>query len=280
MFEQVSIFGLGLIGGSIALDLKRTELAKKVVGYDIRLAHRKMALQLGIVDDIFDAGNPELSHSEIVILALPVATLPQVLTEIASFIAPSTIVTDTGSVKKPILHFIQSQNFDFEFIGGHPIAGSEKFGPTNAKTHLFENKKVILTPEKKTSSVEKISQMWSKIGGVVVQMDAERHDQIFAEVSHLPHLLAYATIEAIGNADTPQVLKYSGAGLKDYSRIASSSPEMWADIFLENKEFLLQSLERFNQTIQSLQHSITTDDKEAIIDHLLTAKKLKDQWIP
>ena len=280
MFEQVSIFGLGLIGGSIALDFKRTQLAKKVVGYDIRLAHRKMALQLGIVDDIFDAKNPELSHSEIVILALPVATLPQVLTEIASFIAPSTIVTDTGSVKKPILHFIQSQNFDFEFIGGHPIAGSEKFGPTNAKTHLFENKKVILTPEKKTSSVEKISQMWSKIGGVVVQMDAERHDQIFAEVSHLPHLLAYATIEAIGNADTPQVLKYSGAGLKDYSRIASSSPEMWADIFLENKEFLLQSLERFNQTIQSLQHSITTDDKEAIIDHLLTAKKLKDQWIP
>ena len=167
------------------------------------------------------------------------------------------------------------------FVGGHPIAGSENFGPAAAKQDLFYGKRCILTPEEKTDKdlILVVRRFWESLGAKVSEMDAESHDQMFASVSHLPHILAYACIQAISNTDSQEVLGHSGAGLKDFSRIASSSPQMWADIFLENQENLLPRVNAFNEVLSELEETIKKNDKRKLIEILALSKTARDQWM-
>ena len=252
-FEAIAIVGLGLIGGSVARDVRRLGLARQILGYDNNEEYHKEIKSGKLVDYLSDAPDKKLAQAELVLLAVPVKSFKEVLPVILPNISSTAILTDTGSVKSPLLKMMCSPEYKkIRFVGGHPIAGSEHFGPAAAQQKLFSGKRCILTPGENTDKdwIQVVRRFWESLGAKVSEMDAESHDQMFASVSHLPHLLAYACIQAISNTDTQEALENSGAGLKDFSRIASSSPQMWADIFLENQEKLLPRVAAFNEVLK------------------------------
>ena len=281
-FDTVAVVGLGLIGGSFAMDVRRLGLAKHILGYDNNSEYRAEISSRNLVDYLADAPDEKLAEAQLVMLAVPVKAFAEVLSNIRPHLSTSAIVTDTGSVKSPLLKLMRTPVYTgIRFVGGHPIAGSENFGPLAAKENLFSGNRCILTPEMDTDRdvVHKVCEIWESIGSMVSEMDAEDHDQMFASVSHLPHLLAYASIQAISDSSTPEAMSHSGAGLKDFSRIASSSPEMWADIFLENQENLLSRMNTFKDVVVKLEDAIKRNDKEKLIELLAQAKTERDRWM-
>ena len=281
-FDTLAVVGLGLIGGSFAMDVRRLGLAKRILGYDNNLENKAEISSRNLVDYLAAAPDSKLAEAQLVMLAVPVKAFAEVLSNIRPHLSASVILTDTGSVKSPLLQMMQAPEYaGIGFVGGHPIAGSENFGPRAARENLFSGKRCILTPEMDTDRdvVRTVCEMWESMGSMVSEMDAEDHDQMFASVSHLPHLLAYASIQAIADSSTPEVLSHSGAGLKDFSRIASSSPEMWADIFLENQENLLSRMNTFKDVVVKLEDAIKRNDKEKLIELLAQAKTERDRWM-
>ena len=281
-FRAIAVVGLGLIGGSFARDVRRLGLAKQIIGYDNNTSYRKEINSLNLVDYLAAAPDEKLREIELVLLAVPVKSFKEVLTKIRPHLSSTAIVTDVGSVKSPLLKIMSTPEYlEICFVGGHPISGSEHFGPRAAQEKLFSGKRFILTPSETTDHdvVERVRGLWESLGAVVSEMDAETHDKMFASVSHLPHLLAYASIQAIANSDTPNVLGHSGAGLKDFSRIASSSPEMWADIFLENSQNLLLRINTFKKVLSDLEDAVRDEDKQKLISLLTQAKNERDRWM-
>ena len=281
-FDTLAVVGLGLIGGSFVMDVRRLGLAKRILGYDNNSEYRAEISSRNLVDYLAEAPDAKLAEAQLVMLAVPVKAFAEVLSNIRPHLSTSVILTDTGSVKSPLLQLMRTPVYTgIRFVGGHPIAGSEIFGPLAAKENLFSGKRCILTPETNTDRdvVHTVCEMWESIGSMVSEMDAEDHDQMFASVSHLPHLLAYASIQAIADSSTPEALSHSGAGLKDFSRIASSSPEMWADIFLENQENLLSRMNTFKDVVAKLEDAIKRNDKEKLIELLAQAKTERDRWM-
>ncbi len=281
MFDTVAVLGLGLIGGSFALEVQQKKLVNRVIGYDSSKAHCESAEQLGLADQAFTEWNDHLSQASLVVIAVPVRAVVSVMETLHPWLSSETIVTDVGSVKGPIVQLMKERYHRLCFVGGHPIAGAETFGPQSARMGLFDGKNFILTPTTNTNlkALEKIKQLWSAIGSTVHEMSANQHDLIFGKVSHLPHLLAYATVEAIGEGDSPEILGFFGAGLKDFSRIAASSPEMWADIFLENQANLLNSLQDFSQILDEMRKAICEEDRTTLVKLLSRSKQLRDEWI-
>jgi prephenate dehydrogenase len=281
-FGSIAVVGLGLIGGSFALDVRRLGLAQQLIGYDNNAAYRKEIISLNLVDYIAAVPDEKLREAELVLLAVPVKAFAEVLAQIKPHLSLSAIVTDAGSVKSPLLKIMSTSEYSgMRFVGGHPIAGSEHFGPRAAKEKLFAGKRFILTPSKKTEQdvVERVRGLWEALGVSASEMDAENHDKMFASVSHLPHLLAYASIQAIGNSEITDILGHSGAGLKDFSRIASSSPEMWADIFLENSQNLLLRVNTFKNVLSGLEDAVRDKDKQKLIELLTQAKNERDRMM-
>ena len=281
-FDTLAVVGLGLIGGSFAMDVRRLGLAKRILGYDNNPEYIAEISSRNLVDYLAEAPDAKLAEAQLVMLAVPVKAFADVLSNIRPHLSASVILTDTGSVKSPLLQMMRAQEYaGISFVGAHPIAGSENYGPHAARENLFAGKRCILTPETDTDRdiVRTVCEMWESIGSMVSEMDAEDHDQMFASVSHLPHLLAYASIQAIADSSTPEALSHSGAGLKDFSRIASSSPEMWADIFLENQENLLPRMNTFKDAMNELEDAIMRNDKEKLIELLALAKTERDHWI-
>ncbi len=282
VFEVIAVIGLGLIGGSFAKDVRRLNLAKIILGYDQNSEYLKQIASLNLSDYVSGTIDSRISEANLVMLAVPVKSFSGVIAQIKPFLKPDTIVTDAGSVKTSLVELMShEENAGISFIGGHPIAGAERFGPQAAQDNLFRGKRFILTPNQNTKAevTARVRELWEAIGANVLEMDAQSHDKIFASVSHLPHLLAFATIQAIADADHPEVLGHSGAGLKDFSRIASSSPEMWADIFLENEKFLLPRVEALQKVMKKLELAILHQDKEALVKLLAEAKEAKDRWM-
>jgi prephenate dehydrogenase len=281
-FDTLAVVGLGLIGGSLAMDVRRLGLAKRILGYDHNSKYRAEISRRNLVDYLAEAPDANLAEAQLVMLAVPVKAFADVLSNIRPHLSASVILTDTGSVKSTILQMMRAPEYaGIRFVGGHPIAGSENFGPHAARENLFAGKRCILTPETDTDRdvVRTVCDMWESMGSMVSEMDAEDHDQMFASVSHLPHLLAYASIMAIADSSAPEALSYSGAGLTDFSRIASSSPEMWADIFLENQENLLSCMNTFKDVVAKLENAIKRNDKEKLIELLAQAKTERDRWM-
>ncbi|MGK5094732.1 prephenate dehydrogenase/arogenate dehydrogenase family protein [Deltaproteobacteria bacterium TL4] len=280
--ETVAIVGLGLIGGSVALDLQRLGLVKRLVGYDQRQDHCQQALEHGLVHYASPQWDAELTQAQLVILSVPVGAFEVVVAQIREYLAPGVILSDVGSVKSPLLALMKkAENQHINFIGAHPIAGSEHYGPTSARIRLFEGRKLIITPDSSSNpeALSLVRTLWEHLGSNVIEMDAESHDEVFAWVSHLPHLLAYASIKTIAAADHPEILSFSGAGLKDFSRIASSSPEMWADIFMENQSYLLAHLAQFEQILTQLKTTIQQRDRDSLVELLFAAKNSRDHWV-
>tara|TARA_B100001250_G_scaffold166677_1_gene143492 strand:- start:630 stop:1502 length:873 start_codon:yes stop_codon:yes gene_type:complete len=281
-FEAIAIVGLGLIGGSVAKAVRSLGLARQIFGYDNNEEYHKEIKSRKLADYLSDVPDKKLAQAELVLLAVPVKSFKEVLPNILTNISSKAILTDTGSVKSPLLKMMCSPKYKkIRFVGGHPIAGSENFGPAAAKQDLFYGKRCILTPEEKTDKdlILVVRRFWESLGAKVSEMDAESHDQMFASVSHLPHILAYACIQAISNTDSQEALGHSGAGLKDFSRIASSSPQMWADIFLENKENLLPRVAAFNEVLSALEETIKKNDKRKLVELLALSKTARDQWM-
>ena len=281
-FEAIAIVGLGLIGGSVAKAVRSLGLARQIFGYDNNEEYHKEIKSRKLADYLSDVPDKKLAQAELVLLAVPVKSFKEVLPNIITNISSKAILTDTGSVKSPLLKMMCSPKYKkIRFVGGHPIAGSENFGPAAANQDLFYGKRCILTPEEKTDKdlIQVVRRFWESLGAKVSEMDAESHDQMFASVSHLPHILAYACIQAISNTDSQEVLGHSGAGLKDFSRIASSSPQMWADIFLENKENLLPRVAAFNEVLSALEETIKKNDKRKLVELLALSKTARDQWM-
>ncbi len=242
MFNKVVIFGVGLIGGSFALALKRTGAVREVVGVGRRRATLERAQGLGIIDSIGDAS--AVQGADLVLLAAPVAQTESLLRDMAPYLQAGTVVTDAGSTKSDVVAAARKALGDKIacFVPGHPIAGREQNGPEAALADLYVGKKVVITalPENDGADVQAVEHAWQQCGAVIHRLTAETHDAVFAAVSHLPHLLAYALVDDIASRDNQALLfQYAASGFRDFTRIAGSSPEMWRDIALANRSALL-----------------------------------------
>jgi prephenate dehydrogenase len=273
MFKKAAIVGIGLIGGSLALEIKKKKLAKTVVGVSRRKQNISYALKHGVIDS-GSCGLSILKNSDLVVIATPVSVISGISAEIAKIIDPSEcIVTDVGSTKSRIVEKL-SRIFP-RFVGSHPLAGSEQRGVINAKADLFANSLCILTPQINTEkeALRKITALWKKVGAKVTITSAKKHDNILAYVSHLPHVIAYSLISSMPD----EFLAFGAGGLKDTTRIAASESGLWADIFEENKTNILQAIAAYSLQLRKLQQFIKNGDKRLITNFLSKAKNKRDK---
>ena len=278
--KRIGVVGLGLIGGSFASGLKKRGLVEQVVGYDKDAASLASALEAGVIDFAASSVADSAKSVDIIIIAVPVLSVQSILEQIPL----NKIITDVGSVKAPIIEASRMVygKVPEKLIPGHPIAGSEKQGVTSANPDLFENHMVILTPLKSTdeNATEIIRKLWQSLGSEVIEMSAARHDNILAQTSHLPHLLAYALVEALSSrGDTMEVLKFAAGGFRDFSRIAASDPIMWRDIFKANRSEVIKALDRFLEEISSLRQLVSNGDSDAMEKVFKRARKARNDYL-
>ena len=278
--KRIGVVGLGLIGGSFASGLKKRRLVEHIVGYDKDAASLASALEAGIIDCAASSVADSAKSVDIMIIAVPVLSVQSILEQIPL----NKIITDVGSVKAPIIEASRTVygKVPEKLIPGHPIAGSEKQGVTSANPDLFENHMVILTPLKSTdeNATEIIRKLWQSLGSQVIEMSAARHDNILAQTSHLPHLLAYALVEALtSRGDTMEVLKFAAGGFRDFSRIAASDPIMWRDIFKANRSEVIKALDRFLEEISSLRQLVSNGDSDAMEKVFKRARKARNDYL-
>lgn len=279
--ERLAIIGVGLIGGSFACALREAGIVKSIVGIGRSRANLELALSLGIVDEISYNAAEGVRDAQVVFISVPVCSIPATVKEIASAISPGCIVTDGGSVKAEIVRECESlMKPGCFFVGGHPIAGTEHSGAAAAFSTLYNGKRCILTPTENTdaAALDTVSRLWKATGAVVCSMEPEHHDRILAEISHLPHVVAYALVHAVGTADVEgeNVLSYTAGGFRDFTRIASSDPVMWRDIALMNQEAILASIDGFSASLALLRQRIDKQDSEGLVDFFTIAKQFRD----
>ncbi|MES2299270.1 MAG: prephenate dehydrogenase/arogenate dehydrogenase family protein [Pseudomonadota bacterium] len=284
MFNKVVIFGVGLIGGSFALALKQAGAATKVFGIDRSEQAMLRALQLGIVDEIGSRVEDAMRGADFVLLAAPVAQTGAILASLAPYLEPHTIITDAGSTKgdAAAAAYAALKDRAAQFVPGHPIAGRESNGPDAAVADLFRGKKAVLTPlpENARADVKRVAAAWTACGASVHALSAEEHDRVFAAVSHLPHLLAYALVDDIATRPhANRLFQYAASGFRDFTRIAGSSPEMWRDITLANKGALLGEIDAFMAQMGTLRAKLAAGDGAAIEAVFASAQRARQQWI-
>lgn len=279
-FKQVAIIGVGLIGGSLGMILRRKALAGEVVGIGRRVENLKTAVELGAVDRYVSDAQDGVRGADLVILATPVDTYERHLREWAHCLSPGAIVSDVGSVKGPLVEQSEAaMPLGVHFVGAHPIAGKEKTGVAAGSDQLFTGARCIVTPTKRTDplALERIQHLWRETGAVVLTMDPHLHDQILGAVSHLPHAAAFALMNALADLRDRQLPSldlagHSGGGLRDTTRIAASSPEMWRDIFLWNGTNVVAFIECYERALAELKRLIQIGDAAGIEKALEHAK--------
>jgi prephenate dehydrogenase len=279
-FGQVSVIGLGLIGGSIAAGIKQQGLASSVCAWDANAASLALGHDLGIIDTIAEDIHHATAQADLIILAVPVQSMEQVLGAIE---LKDQIITDVGSVKGIAVEAARRVFGELpeNFIPGHPIAGSEKHGVVAADPNLFRQHKVILTPEEASNknAIARVEKLWEALGADVVTMSVSHHDDVLAQTSHLPHLLAYALVDTLSaGGDSLEVFQYAAGGFRDFSRIAASDPTMWSDVFQANKEPLVQALDQYLLKLETLKQLIESGDTDQIKDLLSRAKVARDHF--
>ena len=283
--KNLYIFGVGLIGGSIALKVRELFSFDKIVGIG-RVGGNSLEglVDSGILDSSSTKVDQNINQADLIIIATPVSQTKDILQEIKPHLNKNTIVTDVGSTKHDIMNdakIILEDKFS-QFIGSHPIAGSEKHGPSAAKKDLFDKKNIILTPsiENETENIEALKIFWESLGGIVSQMKADEHDQIFSTISHLPHLLAFSLVNLINNkTNKDTLLNFAASGFRDFSRIAASSPDVWRDISIQNQKSIIKDLKLFQKEITKITNFIETKDKKALEEYLKLASKTRKNWI-
>ena len=282
--NNLLIFGVGLIGGSIALESQKKQMFNQVIGVQ-REGGTSLSsfVSNGMIDRVSEDLNKDIKQADFIVIATPVAQIENILKIIAPSLSQRTIVIDVGSTKSNIMHFAKKELKEkfSQFVGCHPIAGSERHGPSAAKINLFKNRDIILTPENETdpNKLELTSKFWKDLGGIINTMRPLEHDQIFSTVSHIPHLIAYNMVNLIaGKSNTDTLLKFAASGFKDFSRIAGSSPEVWKDISLANKVAILNDLDLFVKEINKTALLIKNEDYIALERYFDVASKIRKNW--
>lgn len=284
MFKKITIFGVGLIGGSFALALKKAGMVECIVGVGRTLASLERAKELGIIDIVSTSVADALHDTDLVLIAAPVAQTESILKAIEPHLQPGTVVTDAGSTKTDVVAAARRAlgGKIAQFVPGHPIAGRELNGPDAAIDDLYVSKKVVLTPlqENADADIERVATAWLQCGAVIHRLTAENHDRVFAAVSHLPHLLAYALVDDIAKKPHAELLfQYAASGFRDFTRIAGSSPEMWRDITLANQGALLNELDAYVSQLNQLRSLLAAGDGKAIEAIYANAQQARHDWI-
>jgi prephenate dehydrogenase len=283
-FERVAVIGVGLIGGSFALALKAAQACAHVAGAGRNRANLELARSRGIIDSIAADAVAAAHGADLVLVAAPVAQFPKIFHDIASVLGPKALVTDGGSTKRDVVAAARAGlgRKIAQFVPAHPIAGAEKSGAAAASAELFQGRRVVLTPlpENSESGVKRIEAAWTACGARLSRMDPQEHDAVLAAVSHLPHLLAFALVhEVAGRENSAQLFSYAAGGFRDFTRIASSHPEMWRDICIANRDRLLLEAGRFSEKLASLRALLQAGDGEALEKLFAEARAARDEWI-
>jgi prephenate dehydrogenase len=276
----MAIVGVGLIGGSLGLAAAQARLVEGVIGVSRSAANREVALRRGLVDEATDDLGHALRGADLVVLATPVGAIARLLPEVARRLPAGALVTDVGSVKGPIAAAGDGALPDGGFVAGHPIAGKERSGPEAADAGLFAGAPCILTPTARTraDALARIASLWRGVRGVVLQLDPAWHDELFASVSHLPHLVAFALMDAVLAMEREgQRLRFSGGGLRDFTRVAGSDPAMWRDIFLMNRDLVLKSLTQYRDALDRFETAMRAGDGEALVALMARARTAREE---
>ena len=281
LIPRLAVIGVGLIGGSLALALKQAGAVGEVIGCGRGKPNLEKALELGIIDAYFRDPLEAVQGADVVFLATPVKTLASVTQRCLRGLKPGAIITDGGSVKGDVVKAIEPLlPKGVHFVPGHPIAGTENSGAEAAFSSLYKGKHCILTPTDKTDcrALELIKQMWLVAGSDVVQMSPQKHDKILAAISHLPHMVAYSLVNAVGSYDhyEENILEFSAGGFRDFTRIASSDPTMWRDIAETNREALLEMMEQFEAFFAELKADIAAGSGDKLFEFFQRSKQLRD----
>ena len=283
-FNKVTIVGVGLIGGSLALSAHNKGIFKNIIGVGRNPENLKKAKELNAIDDFTHNLEEGVRDAELVVIATPVGEIAPTIKKILPMLKKGTIITDVGSVKGKIIRetdkLLLSEVF---FVGSHPIAGTENSGVKAAFPELFEGRKCILTPSKKTNSsaLEKVKQLWISVGSEVVFMDSDEHDQILGAVSHLPHMIAFALVNFLYDikGQDENIFKFSGGGLKDFTRIAASHPIMWENIALMNKNNLIPLIDGFQKALENLKKLVKNEKTKELVEQFQKARNIRRELI-
>jgi prephenate dehydrogenase len=282
-FRKVVIFGAGLIGGSFALALRKAGAVGEVVGFGRSPATLETAQRLGILDRIGSDVAQEVRDADIVLLATPVAQMAELFARIAPHLGSHTLVTDGGSTKGDVVAAARAAlgGTLAQFVPAHPIAGAEKSGPEAALAGLYVGKRVVLTPlpENDKAAVARVRRAWELCGANVTELTPEEHDGVFAAVSHLPHLLSFALVHDLAQRDNRDLLlSFAASGFRDFTRIAASSPEMWRDICLANRDALLRELLQYAEELHGLYQALEQNDAAKLEQVFSEARKVRSNW--
>lgn len=281
IITTLTVIGVGLIGGSFSLALKAAGAVGRVIGVDQDADNLALALQLGVIDEIAPSLAAGVAEANVVFVAVPVGSVAAVVAQAAPFLPQGCVVTDGGSVKGELVQACEPlMPAGARFVGGHPIAGTEHSGAAAAFATLYQGRRCILTPSAATdaAALELIRSLWQAAGSRVECMDAATHDRVFAAVSHLPHMVAYALVHAVaGSAEEEEnILAFSAGGFRDFTRIASSDPAMWRDIALMNRGALLEMLDRYQAEFNALRQRVASGDGPWLEEFFKTSKRLRD----
>lgn len=282
IIEKLALVGTGLIGGSFSLALKQAGAVGEVLGVGRNAARLTLARELGVIDHAADW--QQAGQADCILLAMPVGETESVLRQLAPHLKAGAVITDAGSTKANVVEAARVTLGPrvVDFVPGHPIAGSEQSGPGAARADLFQGKKVVLTPQPDTraDALASVTALWQAAGAQVETLDAALHDRVFAAVSHLPHLAAFALVDELAQrADGETFFRFAASGFRDFTRIAGSSPEMWRDIALANREALLTEMDAYLAALQTVREAVETQDAHTLLELFSRARAARENWI-
>lgn len=282
--KSVCIIGTGLIGGSLALALRRAKFCKEIKGAGRTEGTLKEAVKLGVIDSYDVDMSNAVAHADIVVLSVPLGAMKSVLEQLSSGLSETAVITDVGSSKQCVIRDSEATlgKRVSRFVAGHPIAGTEKNGVAAAFPDLFKNRRVILTPTNSTDedAIELIRSMWTAVGAEVETMSAEHHDLVLAGTSHLPHLLAFGLVDCLNNLkDVDEIFRFAAGGFRDFTRIASSDPVMWRDICLSNRDDVMAMMQKYKDEMEKIYRALENNDGEKLKEIFERAKKARDKFV-
>jgi cyclohexadieny/prephenate dehydrogenase len=281
IYERVALIGLGLIAGSMALAMREKGLAREIVGHARSAETRAVALEIGLVDAVHETAAAAVEGADLVVLAVPVGAMAAVAAEIAPHLKPGATVTDVGSVKEAVVQAVAPHlPANVHFIPGHPLAGTEHSGPRSGFPSLFRNRWWLFTPagDVDEAAIARLERLVQAFGAKTERMEAAHHDLVLAVTSHTPHLIAYTMVgvaDHLKRVTESEVVEYSAAGFRDFTRIAASDPTMWRDVFLQNKDAVLDILGRFTEELFVLQRAIRMGDGQHLFDYFTRTRAIR-----
>ncbi len=281
IYDRVALIGLGLIASSMHWAMNRGEIAGHVVGYARSAETRDTAREIGLCDSVVDDLAEAVKDADLVVLAMPVGAMEDVARAIGPHLKAGATVTDVGSVKRAVIEAVAPHMPEnVHFIPGHPLAGTEHSGPRSGFAELFDNRWCLLVPDEATDTqaLARLTRFWEALGAHVDVMDADHHDLVLAVTSHAPHLIAYTMVgvaDDLRRVTDTEVIKYSAAGFRDFTRIAASDPTMWRDVFLTNRDATLEILGRFTEELFALQRAIRTGDGDHLFDYFTRTRAIR-----